>query len=598
MADLDLAVIGNCNLAALIDKSAQIVWCCFPRLDGDPLFCRLVGDEQTTDGSFAIELVDRASVWQRYQRNTAVLLTDLTDTSGATIRITDFVPRFQLHERIFRPSMLVRMVQPIAGSCRIRIRLRPRFAYGATAPAVVRGSNHIRYIGPEVALRLTTDAPISYILEERVFILEEPIVLILGADETLEASVRATAREFVERTEDYWLDWTRYLSVPFEWQAVVIRSAITLKLCSFEETGAIVAALTTSIPEIADSGRNWDYRYCWLRDANLVVQALNQLGTTRTMEGFIRYITNVAALDPSGYLRPVYGIVPGTALDETIAEALCGYRGMGPVRIGNLAERQVQHDSYGGIILASAQMFFDQRLPQLGDTALFARLERIGARAVATAFTPDAGLWEFRTRQSVHTHSAAMCWAACDRLAKIATTLDLPEHKAKWRGEAAQLRGKILERCWNPSLNSFVSTADGSDIDASVLLLQEIGLVSASDPRFIGTVDAVGRTLRRGDHLLRYAVPDDFGLPHTAFNVCTLWYVVALAAIGRREEARELFERLLACCNHVGLLSEDLDPRTGELWGNFPQTYSMVGLIICAMRLSRTWEEAFWRGSS
>jgi len=597
MADLDLGVIGNSIIAALVDRSARIVWCCFPSLDGDPVFCSLLGGEAGDSGVFAIEVDGAIETRQHYRRNTAILVTEIADATGDSVRVIDFVPRFRRHERIYRPSMLVRRIEPVGGTCRIRVRVRPRFAYGAVAPIIVRGSNHIRYAGPDFTLRLTTDAPISYLLREQTFILESPITMVLGPDESLEAALVATAREFLDLTEEYWLDWTRYLSVPFEWQETVIRAAVTLKLCAFEETGAIVAALTTSIPEAANTGRNWDYRYCWLRDAHFVVQALNRLGATRTMEEFLRYIANVAALDAEGFLKPVYSIVPGAPIREEIAEALPGYRGMGPVRVGNLAETQIQNDSYGSVILASAQMFYDQRLPRLGDPSLFARLERLGEQAVAAAFTPDSGLWEFRNSRRVHTHSAAMCWAACNRLAKIAAILALPERERKWRVEAERLHRDIMARCWNASLNSFVDSADGDGIDASLLLLHEIGLVSPQDPRFVGTVDAVTRTLCRDGHVLRYATEDDFGLPKTAFNVCTLWYIDALAAIGRREEARALFERLLACCNHVGLLSEDVEPATGELWGNFPQTYSMVGIIICAMRLSRTWEDAFWRAS-
>jgi GH15 family glucan-1,4-alpha-glucosidase len=269
---------------------------------------------------------------------------------------------------------------------------------------------------------------------------------------------------------------------------------------------------------------------------------------------------------------------------------------MGPVRVGNLAEQQVQNDAYGSIILAAAQMFFDQRLPVPGDVALFQRLERLGERAALSALEPDAGPWEYRGRREVHTFSSVMCWVACDRLAKIADALGIADRAAYWRRTANDLRTTILDRAFDTAQNTFVSTLGGSDIDASLLLLQEIGFVSATDPRFLGTVAAVERVLRRGNHLLRYAAPDDFGVPHTSFTVCTLWYIDALVAIGRRDEARELFEHVLSCRNHVGLLSEDIDPATGELWGNFPQTYSLVGLIASAMRLSKTWEAAFWRG--
>ena len=342
---------------------------------------------------------------------------------------------------------------------------------------------------------------------------------------------------------------------------------------------------------------NWDYRYCWLRDAYFVVQALNRLGATRTMEDYIRYITNVAALEPEGNLKPVYGVVPDADLAERIEHGLAGYRGMGPVRVGNQAHAQVQNDGYGAVILAAAQMFFDRRLPRAGDADLFARLERLGERALALALTPDAGPWEFRGRTAVHTYSAAMCWAACRRLARIATHLGRNERATYWRDAAAALRRAILDSAWNPKLGSFVASFGGEDVDASLLLLHEIGFVAASDPRFLGTVAAIEERLRCGDYLYRYRTADDFGVPETAFVVCTFWYIDALTAIGRREEARAIFERTLARRNATGLLSEDIAPATGELWGNFPQTYSMVGLIVSAMRLSKTWEEAFWRDS-
>ncbi|HTY66408.1 MAG TPA: glycoside hydrolase family 15 protein [Alphaproteobacteria bacterium] len=594
-ASLNLAVIGNAILGALVDPDGKIVWCCFPRLDGDPVFCGLLSTED--EGIFDVDLVDRVKSEQSYIVNTAVVVTTLSDRMGGVVRITDFVPRFQHYERTFRPTLLVRRVEPIAGTPRVRVRIRPRFNYGATKPAVTHGSNHIRYQSADTALRISTDAPITYILEEAPFILASPVTFILGPDEPIAGSIGGQARDYLERTVEYWQEWSRYLSVPFEWQDAVIRAAITLKLCSYEETGAIVAALTTSIPEHPDSGRNWDYRFCWLRDAYFVVQALNRLGATSTMEDFILYITNVAMLEPEGRLRPVYGVVPGAPLDERIAPALAGYRGMGPVRIGNQAAIQIQNDSYGSAVLAAAQMFFDHRLPIRGDRALFERLERLGERAAALALEPDAGLWEFRGRERVHTHSVVMCWAACDRLAKIARVLGLGERSEHWRGEAQRLRRAILDNAWNASLNTFVSEFGGKDVDACLLLLHEVGFLAPNDQRFISTVDTIRRELWRDGHLLRYATEDDFGRPRTAFNVCSFWFIDALTAIGRRDEAREMFERLLACRSPLGLLSEDLDPKTGELWGNFPQTYSMVGLIVSAMRLSKSWEEAFWRGS-
>ncbi|MGH7002692.1 MAG: glycoside hydrolase family 15 protein [Alphaproteobacteria bacterium] len=596
MPDLNLAVIGNSIVAALIDRRARVVWYCLPRFDGDPVFSSLLDGTEPEAGFYEITLENFAESRQEYQPNSAILVTTLTDTRGGVVRIVDFAPRFKQHDRIHRPSTLMRRVEPAAGLPVVRVRLRPRFGYGREKPTTTHGSNHIRFVSPGMTLRLTSDAPLAYIESEAPFALTQPLHLILGPDEMLPASIPHMVRDFHERTLDYWIEWVRYLSVPFEWQEAVIRAAITLKLCSFEETGAIVAALTTSIPEAPGTQRNWDYRFCWLRDAYFSVHALNRLGATKTMEDFLRYITTVAAGEANGHLKPVYGILPTESLEERKIPSLKGYRGMGPVRIGNAAQLQVQNDSYGSVVLAAAQMFYDQRLPNRGDVNLFRRLEQLGAKAAERAFEPDAGIWEFRGRQAVHTHSAALCWAACDRLAKIALILGRGERAAHWRREADRIRTRILAEAWNEKIGAFAGTLGGSDTDASLLLLQEIGLVPASDPRFLGTLDFVGRNLRQGHHLFRYRTADDFGTPSTAFTICSFWYIEALAAAGRRDEARDLFEKILACRNHVGLFSEDIDPKTGELWGNFPQTYSLVGLVVAAMRLSKSWEEGFWRG--
>jgi GH15 family glucan-1,4-alpha-glucosidase len=591
-ANLDLAVIGNCTWGGLIDSRARLVWACLPRFDSDPVFPALLDGGADHEGSFTIELIDFAGSEQSYDENTAILVTVLRDRAGNALEIRDFAPRFANRGRFYRPIMLVRRLRPLRGDPRIRVLLRPRHGYGAQRPSFTRGSNHLRIVTPDLTLRLTTDAPVAYVADGVPFVLERPLDLILGPDESLTGAISATAREFDERTREYWTEWSRTLSIPFEWQDAVIRAAITLKLCHFEETGAIVAALTTSIPESPASGRNWDYRFCWLRDAYFVIDALNQLGATKTMEAFLSYIQNLAA-GADGQLQPVYGIALEANLEERIEASLPGYRGMGPVRVGNQAYRQPQHDVYGSLVLAATHSFFDQRLLHRGGMRLFELLERFGRRAAQLWDQPDAGLWELRTRSHVHTFSAAMCWAACDRLAKIALRLGEPARAARWRADAERIRAGILAQAWSEPQQSFAASFGGREMDASLLLLHEIGFLAADDPRFASTVAAVEKDLRRGPYLLRYSAPDDFGAPDSAFNVCTFWYIGALTALGRRDEARELFENMLGRRNRLGLLSEDLDPASGELWGNFPQTYSMVGLITAATRLSTSWSDAF-----
>ena len=593
IATLNLAMTGNCQVASLIDGNGTYVWTCMPRFDGDPVFSDLMAgsDEPGRHGRWAIELIDQASSSQVYERNTAIVETTLTDSQGAVVAITDFSPRFRQYDRTFRPAMLVRIVRRLAGRPRLRMILAPAENYGERARPSIAGSHHIRFAGRDHDLRLTTNASIAMIREQRVFVLEDTQAFIFGPDETVHESVTLLSQRLLDATRDYWNDWVRSLAVPFEWQEAVIRAAITLKLCSYEDTGAIIAAITTSIPESPNSGRNWDYRYCWIRDTYFTVQALNRLGATRTMEGYLRFIQNLTATPPVR-LQPCYGIDGDLRLAETIVPHLPGYRGMGPVRVGNAAYAQVQHDVYGAAILSVSQSFFDERLVRRGTEALFTTLEPLGEQSLAEFGQPDAGIWEYRGHTAVHTFSSAVCWAAADRLARIAARLGLPEREKYWRERERDMGKRIREAAWSKSMNSFTSTFDGDSVDSSLLLLAELGVVDCSDPMYIATVERIGNTLRRGAFLARYAEPDDFGIPQVAFSVSTFWYINALWSIGRKAEARELFGEMLRRRNAVGLMSEDLAPVSGEMWGNYPQTYSMVGIVNCAMRLSRSWEDA------
>ena len=595
MSTLELGLIGNCAISALIDGMGRIAWCCLPRFDGDPFFSSLLANEEqaAARGYWSVEIDRFASAEQHYEHNTAILVTRLTDADGASLEIRDYCPRFRNHDRMFHPTMIVRQIRAVTGSPKVRVRIRPTNDYGSGRPAVTRGSNHIRYVCPDLTMRLTTDAAVSYLLDETWFLLDQPVTMLLGPDESLTASLSETARNFEERTARYWQDWSRALSIPFEWQDAVIRAAITLKLSTYEETGAIVAAMTTSVPEAAGTERNWDYRLCWLRDAYFVVHALNRLSATKTLERYLGYISNVAVNAGHDDLQPLYGLSFAHKLDEFTVDGLAGYRGNGPVRVGNAAYTQIQNDVYGAVILAAAQTFFDSRIVRQGNEELYRKLSAFGRHAVEKFDKPDAGPWELRTIASVHTFSALMCWAAADRLARIADHLGHTDDAAEWGGHAATMRARIMEEAWNQDLGSYVSTFGGDQMDASLLLMHELGFHAGTDERYVGTVAMIEKHLRKGGHLFRYVAADDFGVPETAFNVCTFWFIEALAVTGREEEAREMFEGMLACRNKLGLLSEDTDPKTGELWGNFPQTYSMVGLIKCAMRLSRKWEDAF-----
>ncbi|MGB3165994.1 MAG: glycoside hydrolase family 15 protein [Alteraurantiacibacter sp.] len=587
-SSLELWPIGNCQVSGLIDKRGGLVWGCVPRVDGDPVFCALLnGENGQGAGTWRFELDGQVSASQEYIRNTPILVTTLTAEDGSAVEVLDFCPRFEGSGRMYRPVAWSRIVRPVAGSPRIRVILRPMKNYGAALAETTNGTNHIRYLVGRQALRLSTDAPVGYILEGRTFRIEDDTHFFLGPDEPFTGNLREEIRRMEQSTRKYWQHWSRGLATPFEWQDEVIRCAITLKLCQHEETGAIVAALTTSIPEAPGSERNWDYRYCWIRDSYYTVQALNRLGALDVLEKYLGYLRNIIDGSKGGQIQPLYSVMGEGELNETTAAHLAGYRGMGPVRVGNAAYKQVQHDAYGQIVLPTAQGFFDRRLLRMADDRDFESLEQVGETAWRMHDQPDAGLWEFRTRQETHTYSAVMNWAACDRLAKVAEFLGKADRAKHWRERAKAISAKIEDKAWKGG--HYGASFESDYLDASLLQLLELHYVQPEDERFQLTFAQIERDLRRGEHMLRYAAEDDFGAPETAFNICTFWLIEALALMGRKQEARELFCTMLAHRTGSGLLSEDMDFETGELWGNFPQTYSLVGTINCAALLSKSW---------
>ena len=590
---LDLAPIGNCAATALIDRKGRFVWACYPRIDGEPVFSALLepacGSDGNDAGVWSVEMADVKEITQDYIRNTAVLRTEMRDTHGAVVEVIDFAPRLHHLNRTYRPWAFYRLVRPVSGTPRIRVRMTPTGHWGRDPGEATYGSSHIRYkCGPAV-MRLTTNAPLTYLRENQTFRLEGPLGFHLGPDEPYPNEVLTDAEHMLRATISYWQGWVRTLTIPLEWQSAVIRAAITLKLCSYDDTGAIVAAMTTSIPEAANTGRNWDYRYCWIRDAYYVVRALNRLGAADILESYLVYLRNLTDQSAGGHVQPLYSVSLQGDLTERIAPDMKGYRGMGPVRVGNQAYEHHQHDVYGQMVLPLTQSFFDARFLRVGTVADFHALEKVGDRAFAVYDKPDAGLWEFRTIARVHTYSALLCWAACDRLANVALSLGLKDRSAFWSRRAGIIRKAIETKAWNETLGIFTGSFGGNEVDASLLQLFELGFLPADDPRCVATFNECERQLRKGDNFYRYVEPDDFGAPETAFNFCTFWYIEALHLQGRTEEARELFEAMLARRTHSGLLSEDVQVETGELWGNFPQTYSLVGLITCADLLSRTW---------
>lgn len=595
MSTLELGLIGNTRTSALVDKNARIVWWCYPYFDSDPVCCDLMNPvkKEKDMGYIDIGFEKIRQADQYYERNSAVLVSRFGDNAHNVIEVIDFAPCFPMHDRLFTPSSIIRIIRRVAGRPRITIRIRPGVNYGSEAPQILPGAHHISYQGSEQTLRVTTDASISSILDEKAFFLEDSVTLIFGPDQAVESAPQDVGRAWYEATVRYWQNWIHNVTMPFEWQDVIIRAAITLRMNTFYDTGAIIAAVTTSVPGSPAAKHNRDYRYSWVRDSYFVVSALNRLGATGTMERYLQYILNIIADSKGRPFQPVYGIHRNADLEEKIVPDLAGYNDMGPVRIGNSACRETQNDVYGSAILACTQAFFDHRLHRPADRNVFADLERLGEEAVARFNQPDVDIWHRDGEEEVHTFSSVMCWAACDRLAAIAKELKLKAKQDLWRANAERIREEVISNAFNADLNTFTTTWNGDTVDASLLLLGELHFLKPDDPRFAGTVARIEKQLLRGDFLLRYEGEDKEGIPETALLVCTFWWILALTTLGKTREARATFENILSRRNHLGLLSADVSRENRVLWGNFPQTYSMVGLIQCAIRLSRPWENAF-----
>ena len=582
-----LGIVGNCSYSALL-RDGSVEWLCWPRPDSSFVFGPLLDRER--GGAFTVEGIDATDVRQEYVENTNVLRT-VFRCSGGEFELLDFAPRFQLYDRFFKPSMFVRILRPLSGEPRARVRCHPVYEYGLIETRYWRASNHIEFTGFPVPVRLTTNVPLTYVEDEQPFLLEEDRHLVLTWGEPLEVGLEETAERFLERTLDYWRRWVKHTRVPRDYQSEVIRSALTLKLHQYEDTGALLAATTTSLPEHPGSGRTWDYRFCWLRDAYFTLNALERLGHSEEMERFLGYLRNLAE-ERHGALQPVYRISGASDAAERELEHLAGYRGEQPVRIGNQAFEHVQNDVYGEMVLAVSRLFLDTRFAgEVPPPTAVEIVQELVDQIEGRLEEPDAGLWEFRGRTRLHSFAVLMHWAGARRAVEVAETLGAAGLAAQARKVETQAAELLDTRCWNDEVGALTQVAGEPQLDAALLLAVHLGYLEPDDPRATSHVDAIRSALSvDGGLLRRYTTPDDFGEPQAVFTVCTFWLVEALAILGRTTEARELFERLLGLHNGLGLYSEDILPDTLEQSGNFPQTYSHVGLINAAFRLSRKWD--------
>jgi GH15 family glucan-1,4-alpha-glucosidase len=580
-----LGLIGNFQISALVENSGAIVWGCLPRFDSEPLFSRLL--DHSAGGQLLVAPADGARGALSYLENTNILETIFTGADGS-FRVIDFAPRFFREHGVFRPTMLCRIIEPLAGAPRIRVACEPRLGWSKQVPAEVRGSQEIHYEGFANPVRLSTDIPLSHI-GGQPFPLTEKKHLVFSWGAPFEGTLER-CEELLAQTRRYWSRWVKHSNIPPLYQKEVIRSALALKLHCFEDTGAIIASTTTSIPEAPGSGRTWDYRYCWLRDAYYVLNAFHRIGHFEERESFISYLLNITESTPDLKLAPLYRIDGTCDLDERILEQWPGYNGEVPVRVGNGAALHSQNDIFGEMVLALEPIFLDERFSAERSPATLQLIERLARKAISVVGSPDAGIWEYRTEWQPQTFSTLMCWAAADRMARIAGRY-APADKAEFEGASRRIHEQILQQSWNPKLDSFVATHNGSDLDAALLQMVPLRLLPPDDPRLIATVDAIGKQLSENGWLYRYRLDDGFGRPTVAFIICTFWLIEALAWIGRATEAKRLMDQVHAAMSPLGLLSEDYDTTNKRLWGNFPQAYSHVGLIHAAFAASPRWTD-------
>lgn len=576
-------LIGNCAYIAHIEKDTNVSWLCFPRFDSDFIFGGMLDREKGGEFTILPESGNFESS-QAYLENTNVLQTEISSGEDS-FRVTDFAPRFENFDRYYKPLMLIRKVEPLSGSPRIRIKCQPVTERGEVQLVPSQGSNHIQYMGIDQEVRLTTNAPLSYICDGKAFALQRPIYLVLTYGRPLEASIESTSERFLQSTVDYWRSWVKSTSISNFHQKLVLRSALILKIHQYEDTGAIIAASTTSLPEAPGSTRNWDYRYCWIRDSYYTLTAFNSIGHFEELEKYFEFIQNLP-VGADGRYQPLYSITGDSLLVEEISE-LAGYLGNKPVRFGNQAYTHIQNDLYGQVLVSLLPLYSDQRFIESERSFSVPMILNLLDKIEATMHEKDAGLWEFRNLAQEHCYTFLFHWAGASAAAKIGVRLknDTLYQKAIYlRDEAA----KKIEACYLPDRKAYSQAIGTNHMDASTLQLITMGYFGKDIERANNHLKEMEKELLAKDFLFyRYKHMDDFGVPETTFLICAFWYIEALACVNRLDEAIEGFETLTRYCNHLQLFSEDVDQKTGSQWGNFPQAYSHVGLMNAAFRIGK-----------
>lgn len=576
-------IIGNCAYIAHVRTDTNISWLCWPRFDSSFVFGSMLDEDK--GGKFTILPHESAyNSNQYYVENTNVLRTEVTTDDGRYL-VTDFAPRFSLYERYFKPLMLIRKIEPLEGNPRVVVSCKPVCDLGRKEMSFAKGSNHLDFFGCDEQLRLTTNVSLNYIEAEHPFVLNEPKYLILTYAHTLEAPIVSTAEKFLRETISYWRMWVKHSSIAGFYQPFVIRSSLVLKIHQFEDTGAIIAASTTSLPEHPGSTRNWDYRYCWLRDSYYTLTSLNHIGHFEEMEKYFNYISDISLAEDDRY-QPLYGITGERYIIEQTLGHLAGYRGEQPVRIGNQAYTHIQNDINGQVLISMLPLYTDHRFVFSERSDSLKWIDSVLKKIEHTIDEKDAGIWEFRNLSHMHCYSNLFQWAGAKAALKMAKTignLPLQERAQKLIDQASA----YIEACYDPERKVYTHAVGSPYLDASTLQLIMMGYLNPNSQRAKDHLSALEKELKTDDGLFyRYLHQDDFGKPKTTFLICAFWYVEALACVGRLDEAILAFEHIIKYCNHLLLFSEDVDSATGSQWGNFPQAYSHVGLMNAAYRIA------------
>ncbi len=585
---LDYGIVGNCKTCALVKKNGSVDWMCYPSFDSPTIFAKLLDKDK--GGHLFVRPVGKYSVSQRYLPNTAILET-LFESEKASFKIMDFFPRYRKlfdkkHERLVRQNRLVRLIVPLKGVPKLRIVYKPAPNYALDKLSLVLHGDtlHCKSDGHDISL--VSNIPYDCILNEDVFELKHKAFVIVGSAVYKERPSVLGCVRLMTATKKYWERWVGTLVLPEANRDIIIRSAITLKLLTYSETGAIIAAPTTSIPEIVGSQRCWDYRFCWARDASFTVDALKKIGRSYEAKRFMEFVIK-NTLGKRRRLQIMYGLHGEAELVEKTLPHLDGFMGSKPVRIGNAAHNQKQNDIYGSIIdvVYLYYVFYHngETMPPRFWKLLISLVDEIEKHWLEA----DNGIWEFRRIQRHHTYSKLMCFVGVDRAVQIAQFYGKNEYSIKWVSLRDRIKEDILHHSWNDSVKAFTMFYSSSNLDASILQMCYHDFLPLNDPRLISTVMQISKKLTRNKSLvMRYIREDGLGEHKSAFTICSFWMVDALYHIGHRDKAREMFEELVKRSNHLGLFSEDMDVRTKKLLGNFPQAYTHVALINSAVLLS------------